>query len=585
MKYTGINRIFQSENLQKILDIISKGAFAEFLDDWKWIFSYTAKRKKSVALYTAAGLLSSTLGVMNAYIAGMLINIISQRQMSKALLYIGLTVGIAALSILADAVKNRISKKAELDIVTDIQNDLLQNIADLQWSELGRFKNGDLLNRFNSDMITVMDNAISWIPDVVINLFTFAVTVVLLFGIDPVMGWIGLCTAPFMLGLSKFILRRQKDYFRKMRENESDMVSFEAESFYNMDTIKSLGVRDYLYEKFAQMQKDYRQIQTDYNKFNIKTSAAISLINTAVTLAALGYCLLCLWTGNILIGDMTFFLSQRNSISSAFNSLVKTLPQMLNASVSAHRIREFIALPKEKHDALSCSRFEKACAEGLSVEADNLSFSYSDGSSVYESMSFEARPGEIVGVVGESGAGKTTLFRLLLGLVLPEKGSIVIKDAGGNEIGINADIRKFISYVPQGNTMMAGTVADNMRMVKKDASDEEIIRALKTACAWEFVEPVGIDGKLGERGKGISEGQAQRLGIARAVLRDAPILFLDEATSALDEETESRVIDNIVNASPGKTVIISTHRPALLKRCKRVYRIEDRRMSKCGESE
>jgi len=144
---------------------------------------------------------------------------------------------------------------------------------------------------------------------------------------------------------------------------------------------------------------------------------------------------------------------------------------------------------------------------------------------------------------------------------------------------MNADLRQLVAYVPQGNTMMMGTIAENLRMVKPEATDEELIAALKTACAWEFVEETGLYSQLGERGKGISEGQAQRISIARALLRDAPILLLDEATSALDEATESRVIDTILQAAPNKTVIISTHRPSVLRRCRRVFRISEKQIA------
>ena len=166
----------------------------------------------------------------------------------------------------------------------------------------------------------------------------------------------------------------------------------------------------------------------------------------------------------------------------------------------------------------------------------------------------------------------------MLGLVRPEDGSVILRGSDGSAYEMNADLREFMSYVPQGNTVMMGTVAENMRVAREDASDEDIIAALKTACAWDFIEPIGLDGQLGERGRGISEGQAQRISIARALLRDAPILFLDEATSALDDATESAVIDNIVRASAHRTVIVSTHRPSILKKCGRIYRITDKRL-------
>ena len=179
------------------------------------------------------------------------------------------------------------------------------------------------------------------------------------------------------------------------------------------------------------------------------------------------------------------------------------------------------------------------------------------------------------------------MIRLILGLIHPQEGSVLIKAADGNSIEANADSRHLFSYVPQGNTIISGTIAENLRMVKEDASDEEIIEALKVACAWSFVEklPEGINSVVRERGRGLSEGQAQRIAIARAVLRDAPILLLDEATSALDVQTERDVLRNIIRERPNKTCIVTTHRPSVLNMCSRVYRVMETYVKELDEAE
>lgn len=179
------------------------------------------------------------------------------------------------------------------------------------------------------------------------------------------------------------------------------------------------------------------------------------------------------------------------------------------------------------------------------------------------------------------------MIRLILGLIRPEQGKVVIRTSGGMEIKMNAETRHLFAYVPQGNTILSGTIAENMRIVKEDASDEEIIEALKTACAWEFVEkmPDTINAKIGERGRGFSEGQAQRIAIARAILRDAPILLLDEATSALDVTTERKVLRNIIQQNPTKVCIVTTHRPSVLNMCQRVYRVMETQVKELNEEE
>lgn len=269
-------------------------------------------------------------------------------------------------------------------------------------------------------------------------------------------------------------------------------------------------------------------------------------------------------------------------MSNAFNSIVSIIPSFLTSSVSAHRIKELAELPKEEHIAADEEKLHT-----LSVRMNDVDFSYVPDIPVLQHVDFKADPGEIVALVGPSGQGKTTMIRLILGLVTPQSGTAGILTESGDFIPGNADVRKYFSYVPQGNTILSGTIAENMRMVKEDATDEEIIESLKTACAWEFVEklPEGINNPVGERGRGLSEGQAQRIAIARALLRNAPVLLLDEATSALDVATERSVLRNIMLDHAERTCIVTTHRPSVLNMCRRVYGVMDKEVREMSEEE
>lgn len=179
------------------------------------------------------------------------------------------------------------------------------------------------------------------------------------------------------------------------------------------------------------------------------------------------------------------------------------------------------------------------------------------------------------------------MIRLILGLIRPKEGQTILLASNGEKVNMNADTRHLFSYVPQGNTILSGTIAENMRMVKEDATDEEIIEALKMACAWDFISqmPDTIHSKIGERGRGFSEGQAQRIAIARAILRNSPVLLLDEATSALDVTTERQVLRNIIQQRPNKTCIVTTHRPSVLNMCQRVYRVMETKVTELSEEE
>ena len=262
------------------------------------------------------------------------------------------------------------------------------------------------------------------------------------------------------------------------------------------------------------------------------------------------------------------------------------MPAFLDSSVSAHRIRELLELPEEEHLAES-TELEGKEEKGFTIEMRSVDFSYVEGRTVIAESDFKACPGEIVAMVGPSGEGKTTMIRMILGLVRPESGEAVIRAGDGTEVALNAEVRHLFAYVPQGNTIFSGSIADNLRMAKEDATDEEIIEALKIACAWDFVKdmPGGIHSSLGERGRGLSEGQAQRIAIARAVLRDTPVLLLDEATSALDVETERKVLRNIIQERSNKTCIVTTHRPSVLGMCRRVYRVMENRITELTPEE
>ena len=333
-------------------------------------------------------------------------------------------------------------------------------------------------------------------------------------------------------------------------------------------------------------QRKNKDLSLEYNLFSIKSNIFLSLLGLAVQMIGFLYCLWLLWNNNITYGTMVFFLQQRSKLSSAFNKLIGIIPSFLNVSVSANRIRELVDLPKEVH-IKNTSEIDKYKDEGYSIEMDGIDFSYVEDQKVINSSSFIANPGEIIAIIGPSGEGKTTMIRLILGLVRPQDGQVKIKAQNGEFIEANVDSRYLFAYVPQGNTILSGTIAENMRLIKEDATDEEIIGALKIACAWQFVEkmPEGINSLVRERGTGLSEGQAQRLSIARAILKDAPILLLDEATSALDIQTERDVLKNIIQEKPNKTCIVTTHRPSVLNMCNRVYRVMEKEILELDEEE
>ncbi len=573
--YTGINKLFRNDNIQILRNSLHDGTIREFLDDWKWIFGYSKKYRWIVVFYTIIGIVCSTMSIGTAYVSRILINIIVGQQQEKLWLLVTVMLGMLLLSLALSSVNSYINARISIYVNNDIQAGIFDRILDARWKELSSYPSGDLLNRFNGDVGTIAANAINWIPNLIINIYTFAVTFIVLWRMDYLMALIAFLSAPVLLGLSRFIMRRMKEYRKRVLELNSRMMGFEVETFFNFDMIKSFGIFGYYSNKLREWQQRYKEYSLNYNRFEIKSNILLTLLSNVVAMTAFAYCLYRLWTGQIMYGDMMFFLQQRSALSSRFNSLVGTIPGMLNSSVSAHRIRELMDLPREEHDIQKADLLAQQIGSGITVSMNNVTFGYDKNENVYHSSDFRASSGEIVAVIAESGGGKTTLIRLLLGMLDPQEGTITLTSGSGGVFPMNADLRRFFAYVPQGNTLVSGSIADNMRMVHEHASDQEIAAALKTACAWEFVErlPDGINSTLGERGRGLSEGQAQRISIARALLRNAQILLFDEATSALDSDTEERVLHNIMTSYPDRLVIISTHRPAALKLCDRIYRI------------
>lgn len=574
------------ESLDILISRWKDGTFGEIIDDWKWIFSYSARYKGAIFFYTILGIFSTSMGLVSSVASKYLIDIITGYKTSKLWILISLMVGSSVFNLIFGSIINRISTKLSIRINNDIQADIFDKIVDADWMALNGYSNGDVLNRFNGDIGTVSGNAISWLPTIVIAIYNFIATFFVIWHYDWVMAILAFASAPFLLLMSRFLIKKQREYNKKVREMSSKLMSFEVEAFYNFDTIKSFGVAPYYSKKMRWWQEQFKDISLKYNLFSIKTNIIMSVMGMLVQFVSFGYCLFRLWTHDISYGTMTLFLQQRGNLSSAFSSVVSIIPSFLNSSVSAHRIRELVELPKEVHIPES-NELGELSADGFSVRMRDVNFSYVEGKRVITDSEFVANPGEIVALVGPSGEGKTTMIRLILGLVRPESGEAVIRAANGKEVVMNADTRHLFAYVPQGNTILSGTIAENMRMVKENAADEEIIEALKLSCAWDFVKdmPETINCKIGERGRGFSEGQAQRIAIARAILRDAPVLLLDEATSALDVTTERQVLRNIIQQRPNKTCIVTTHRPSVLNMCQRVYRVMETHVTELDEEE
>lgn len=571
-----VKKVLGSEALGTLLDRWRDGTFTDILTDWKWILTYTHRYRRAVWVYTVLGVISSTLGLVSAVASKYTVDIITGHDNARLWFVILVMLLSALTSLLLRSVTSRISTRIALWVNNDIQAEVYDRLLNADWQALNRFSSGDLLNRLTGDTGSVAGNAIHWLPDLIVAAYSFIATLAVILYYDWIMALLALASAPFLLLTSRRLIGGMRRHQQHLRQVSSQLMAYETESLHNLDAIKGFGITDRYSAGLRQQQEDFRQASLDYNLFSIKTEALLSLLASAVQMAAFCYCLYLLWSGKILYGTMTLFLSQGTKLNAAFNALVRTVPNFLSASVSAHRIRELFALSAEPAQPVD-DVLTRAAAQGFTVEVDGADFSYDPDRPVLRHAVLTAAPGEIVALVGPSGGGKTTMIRLLLGLIHPSAGRAYLCTCNGQQLEMDASLRRFLSYVPQGNTLLSGTIADNLRMVRPEADDAALEQALRAACAWEFVSkmPEGIHASVGEHGHGLSEGQAQRIAIARALLRDAPVLLLDEATSALDVATERAILRNLVRDYPNKTCIVTTHRPTVIGLCQRVYQVSD----------
>lgn len=588
LNYTLVGiKVIEVESIKILIEKFKDGSIKEMWEEFKWMFSYGKNYKKEIIFYTLLGLFSTVMSLISSVASKELIDIVTGHKTSKALTMAILMVSMSLFSLFFGQLMSRITLKINIRIQNEIQADIFDKIIKVNWMDLTKYHSGDLLNRFGSDVGTVAGSAIGWVPDLIISFFNFVATLSLILYYDPTMLLLTLINTPVMLLSSKLLMSKMRKYNMKVKEMNSEMMAFQSETFSNIDSIKSFGLVDLFSRKLKKYQNKFKKVSLDFNLFSIKTNTILSLIGMCINFSFYGWAVYRLWSGAITYGEMTFFLQQSGRMSGVFSSLIGIIPSTINSTISAKRLMEIINLPKEEENVETMNHLEKVQNNGFSLSLEDVYFSYVEDKKVLVSSSMEAKPGEIIALVGPSGEGKTTMIRMFLGLITPNEGNAILKDCDGNRYPLSISTRHLFSYVPQGNTLFSGTIADNMRMVKEDATDEEIIQALKTACAYEFVEKLdqGINSEIGARGRGLSEGQCQRISIARAILRDAPILLLDEATSALDVVTERKVLHNIIVNHPNKTCVVTTHRPSVLNLCQRVYRVMNTELTQLTQEE
>lgn len=555
---------------RKIKSKIEDGTFRDMWLEFKWLWTYVRRYRWVVIIHILIGVTATVMSLLSSLALRSLIDVVTGFQSGRI---IGVFITLACLmvgSIVMNAVASRVAAIINIRVQNGIQAEVYDRMLRTDWQSLEEFRSGDLINRLNTDVGTVASGVTSLLPNFITGAVQFFGSLIIMLFFDPVMALIALIGAPVYVIASRTLVKRMRDYNKKMKEISSQVMSFHEDSFRNLSTIKSFGIMDGFRDRMHVMQETYRTAALEYNRFSVITGLIMSVIGLGISAGCFIWGVYRLWNYAITYGTMTMFLQLTNMLRGAFSSLIALVPALISITTSSGRIMAVIELPEEP-GARETANIPEEC----DIELRNVSFAYDGGEPVLENIDFSARSGEMIALTGASGEGKTTMIRIMLGLVRPTSGEAKLVGANG-EMTLSAATRKAFSYVPQGNTILAGTIADNLRMVKPDATEEEMQEALRLACADEFVDrlPEGVNSNTGELGHGFSEGQAQRIAVARALMQYSPVLILDEATSALDEDTEKRMLDNIVSDGRIKTCIIITHRPATAAICSRRYELK-----------
>ena len=470
-----------------------------------------------------------------------------------------------ALNIAGTWVRNILGIKAQ----NRMQQRMLDRLLRAEWKGRNHHHSADILNRLEFDVNNVVNFLTETIPSTLSVLAMFIGAFLYLFSMDKVLAVIVIGIFPMFLAVSKIYVGQMRHLTRQVRDSDSKVQSVLQETIQHRMLIKTLESDSTMVERLGNTQSELRHRVVRRTKFSVFSNMVVNFG------FAFGYLVAFLWAAirmsahTLSFGGMTAFLQLVNRIQGPARNLTKLVPAFVSVFTAAERLMELEEDPLEEQG--TPIYIKAPCG----IRLQNVGYAYEDGGGdkVIDGLSFDFKPGSCTAILGETGAGKTTLVRMILALVQPQDGKIEIYH-GSTHQALSPLHRCNFVYVPQGNTLMSGTIRENLRLGKLDATDEEMLHALHVSCA-DFVNdlPDGLNTLCSEQGGGLSEGQAQRIAIARSLLRDRSVMLFDEATSALDPDTERQLLNNILSAHD-KTIIFITHRPAVIDYCDQTLKLE-----------
>ena len=538
----------------------------------RWIWDSSRDNRLQAILNTSIGLLDVALALLSVWTVQRAIDIASHQldgDVIMAVVWMALVIsGTFVLDFCSTWVKNYYGVRAQ----NRMQRRMLGHILHSEFQGRNSMHSGDVINRLESDVNTVVNFVAETIPNAVSVFCLFVGAFVYLYSLDNRLAIIIVIMFPLFLLVSKIYVSRMRELSRDVRNSDSMVQSLLQESIQNRILVKTLEGEDTIIDKLTTQHDVLHRKVIRRTKFSVFSSMLVSIGFASGYIVAFAWGALRLAAGTLTYGGMSAFLQLVNRVQRPARALTNLAPQFVSVFTAAERLMILEDVPLEKQGK------QIPLVGPCGIVVRNVSYAYPETPDkvIIHNLSFDFKPGTCTAVVGETGSGKTTLIRMILALLKPVEGNVNIYNVE-KDIPVSPQTRCNIIYVPQGNTMMSGTIRENLQMGNVDATDDEMYEALDTACA-DFVRSLsdGLDTEFSEQGGGLSEGQSQRICIARALLRNCPLMILDEATSALDGETEKKLLNNLLT-DKSRTIIFITHRQVVLDYCDASLHLERKR--------
>ena len=535
---------------------------------------YLAKRNQpyipALILLTVLETLRAYLGVAFAMATRTVIDC-AQAGRSEALVNAGIRLGgvilgIMALYAAAQYLRGRLKATLDREWKMRLSHVLLHG----EYEAVSAYHSGELVNRMTSDVETVNNGVIALIPNVAALLTRLVSALWLMATMEPLFTLLAVAGGLAVMGATTFFRQKLKTLHKELQEANGKVNGFVQEAMEKLLAVQAMGVENEMEAREKRLLDARWKQQMRQQKFSILGTTGMFFACYVLEAAALLWCALRLLHGEITFGTLTAIVQLTGQLEGPILNFSGFIPQYITMVASGERVMELERLAGESGESTPA-----ALGHATAIRAENLSFSYQD-IPVFENASFTLPLSGFTAITGASGIGKSTLLKLLLGIYRPSAGRLLLCTETG-EIPLNAQTRSLFGHVPQGNLLFSGTLRENLLLTAPDASSQQVAAAVEASCMDEYLPQLehGLDTVLGESGAGLSEGQAQRVSIARAVLSEAPVLLLDEATSALDAETERRVLERL-NALPGRVCLAITHRPAALELAARQMAVGNR---------